>query len=330
MRVLLILLLLCPLHDLIGQTQANLTMRPASQSGPTKVLISLYTLNIESIDNLQQTFTIDFVVRLKWQDSRLSGMASGMPLSQVWHPNVHIYNLRESETRLPETIRVLPGDTVQYSQRYFCQLTAFLDFRNFPFDRQTLPVTLLAFGYSPEEVEFEFEVAGSERGFSIQGWTVEPIGARVGVQQVSLFGGASEQIARPRFDYEFVAHRHLNYYWWKVVAPLALIMALSWAVFWIDPSQVGAQIGVSGTSILTLIAFLLRLESFLPPVSYLTQMDSFIFLSLALVFLAYVEALISTSFALQGEKEFAMRLDRWSRVIQPVAFLLIVVYFWVM
>jgi hypothetical protein len=129
--------------------------------------------------------------------------------------------------------------------------------------------------------------------------------------------------------YTMVASRHISYYWYKVVAPMAIIIFLSWAVFYIDPIQVGAQIGVSATSILTLIAFLLRLENILPPISYLTTMDYFVFAALLIVFLAYTEAVISTSLALKGRQETAAKLDFWSRFIYPVFFLLIIFYFWV-
>jgi hypothetical protein len=208
-------------------------------------------------------------------------------------------------------------------------LSTHLNFKDFPFDVQTLPLSLVSFGYSPGEVKLVYENAGSENKFSISDWQIEPIGAKSLEYRANLFDESDEKIVRPRLDYEFKAARYIHFYWWKVLAPMMVILFLSWAVFWIDPSQVGAQIGVSGTSILTLIAFLYKLDSVLPPVSYLTHMDHFIFTALVLVFIAYIEALVSITYAHKGNKEFARRLDLIFRIGYPIIFLLIIYIFWI-
>ena len=94
--------------------------------------------------------------------------------------------------------------------------------------------------------------------------------------------------------------RHIVYHLWKKIVVRSLIVCMSWAVFWIDPAQLGAQIGVASTSMLTLIAFLFALGRVLPPVSYLTRMEHLIFGSVLLVFLAFVEAITTCSLAARG------------------------------
>jgi hypothetical protein len=302
---------------------------PDENDRPVKVFVSFYVTDIEGIDNKDQSFTLDVIIRLKWKDERLAEAKTPLPLNSIWNPNVQIYNLRDVETRFPKVAVVLNDGFVQYTQRYYATLSSRLNFKEFPFDVQTLPITLLSFGFSPDEVELVFETAGGAKEFSISDWHVEPVGSESSEFKANLFGDASEDIVRPRLDYKFKASRYIHFYWWKVLAPLMVILFLSWAVFWIDPSQVGAQIGVSGTSILTLIAFLYKLDNILPPVSYLTRMDHFIFTSLILVFIAYLEALISTTFALKGNKELASKLDITFRIIYPVIFIIIVLVFWV-
>lgn len=325
--VVLLLLLLANLTN--AQTEDLPRSRPGEKSEATKVLVSLYVIDLEGIDNKEQSFTLDIIVRLKWDDQRLSDEKGPIPLDKIWHPKVQIYNLREVETRFQKAVLILDEGTIQYTQRYHATLSSQLDFSEFPFDVQTLPISLVSFGFAPDEVELLFEAAGSEEKFSISDWKVEPIGATTSQLKVNVFGDYSEEILRSRLDYEFKATRYIHFYWWKVLAPLMVILFLSWAVFWIDPSQVGAQIGVAGTSILTLIAFLLRLDNFLPPVSYLTHMDHFIFTSLVLVFIAYIEALISITFAFKGKTELARKLDITFRIVYPIVFLIILVIFWI-
>ena len=330
MYKILIIVILVSTYLLNAQPNEYPKSRPNEKEGPTKVLVAFYIIDIEDIDNKKQSFTADVVIRLKWSDPRLSDVKRQVPLNAIWNPNIHIYNLRDSETRLPEIVTILNEGTVQYTQRYYAKLNCQLDFKDFPFDEQILPISLMSFGYTPNEVQLVYENAGSEKKFSISDWYIEPLGAKTSVMRANLFEDNSEEITRPKLDYNLKANRFIQYYWWKVLAPLLVILFLSWAVFWIDPSQVGAQIGVSGTSILTLIAFLLRLENFLPPVSYLTHMDYFIFTSLVLVFLAYLEALTSTTFALKGKKDFALKLDFTSRIVYPIIYFIVILYFWIL
>jgi hypothetical protein len=58
-------------------------------------------------------------------------------------------------------------------------------------------------------------------------------------------------------------------------------------------------------------------------------MDNFIFTALILVFGAYIEALISTTYALKGKKEFAIKLDLIFRIGYPILFLILLIIFWV-
>ena len=102
-----------------------------------------------------------------------------------------------------------------------------------------------------------------------------------------------------------------------------------WAVFFIDPTQVAPQLGVAATSILTLIAFFVTFGHNLPRISYLTQMDHFVYASLALVFLAFVEALTTCYLAVRGSPQASRRLDRIPRLLFPACFLGINIWFWI-
>ena len=315
-------------HFAFIQAEEYPQTRPNASNGPTKVTVAIYTLDIEDINNKEQSFTADIIIRLKWKDPRLAGIEKPIPLNAIWNPRIQIYNLRDVDTRFPELVKIAKDGTVEYTQRYHAILSSPLDFTEFPYDEQTLPITLLSFGFSPEEVIMKFDLAGSAEKYSISDWFVHAKGAKTSIIKANFFDNGTKVVERSRLDYEYTAKRHIQYYWWKVLAPLMVILFLSWAVFWIDPAQVGAQVGVSGTSILTLIAFLYKLDNILPPVSYLTNLDHFIFTTLGLVFFAYLEALVSTTFALNGKKKLALRLDMVYRIGYPIIFAIVIYIFW--
>jgi hypothetical protein len=101
---------------------------------------------------------------------------------------------------------------------------------------------------------------------------------------------------------------------------------MSWAVFWIDPKQVGPQIGVATTSLLTLIAYRFLLGGIVPRVSYLTRLDIFILGSTILVFLALVEAVVTGQLGSRDKERLALRIDRWSRLAFLVVFLGVIAF----
>jgi gamma-aminobutyric acid receptor subunit beta len=131
-----------------------------------------------------------------------------------------------------------------------------------------------------------------------------------------------------RFDYTIHVKRELGYYIWKVIGPLSFIVLMSYAVFWIDPAMAARQIGLASTSILTLVAFLFSLNAILPPLSYMTRMDAFLFASLALSFLAFAEAVVTAVLTSSERRSLALTMDRWARWLFPGTYALFHIFIW--
>ena len=123
------------------------------------------------------------------------------------------------------------------------------------------------------------------------------------------------------FALVFEMRRKAGHYVFKIILPLILIVAMAWAVFWIDPTETGTNIGLASTSMLTLIAYRFAIGAQLPDISYMTRMDSFILGSTLLVFLVLMQVVITNSFVARSKVERARWVDRWCRWVYPVFFL---------
>jgi gamma-aminobutyric acid receptor subunit beta len=108
----------------------------------------------------------------------------------------------------------------------------------------------------------------------------------------------------------------------KVILPLILIVAMSWTVFWVAATEVGPQLGVATTSMLTLIAYRFAIDRQLPVLPYTTSLDAFILMSTLLVFFALIEVLVTTIFEGKHRNKQAKRIDRYCRVIFPLIFVI--------
>ena len=122
---------------------------------------------------------------------------------------------------------------------------------------------------------------------------------------------------------EIQVERRLGYFVTKIIVPLCLIVMMSWAPRWIDAGQVGVNVGVATTAFLTLVAYLFATNSLLPPVSYITRMDRFIFLSMLTVFAGLVQTIASTILVQNEKTSLVRRIDRWSRIVYAVILLLV-------
>ena len=165
-----------------------------------------------------------------------------------------------------------------------------------------------------DDVEFAINpLSGIAEKFSVADWhiidsKVEPFAYKVNPSAEGV----------PGFYLSIEAKRKSGYFGVKVFIPMLLILAMSWIVFWIDPTQSGTQISVSVTSMLTLIAYLFMVGNSLPRISYLSRLDYFVLGALILVFLSLIEVVITSTLASSGRIEKARKIDWHSRYIFPL------------
>lgn len=295
-------------------------LRPDADGPPTKVTIGMHLVDLMGIDDISQTLSGDFAVVLNWTDPRLSHLEGcEVPLQTIWEPGITIMNSGRKFPSLPEEAEIGPGGSVRYIQRYGGTFATYHNLREFPFDKQSFRIWLLPFE-SPEEdvvLSIDERATGRRELLNISNWTIDGVNSTVDRTYLETFDRYHS-----RYTFEIHADRITAYYIWKVLLPLCLIVAMSWAVFWINPAQFGPQIGLSATAMLTLIAFLFATSNMLPALGYFTVLDFFIGGATILVFLAMLQSLI-TSFLVSNDKvEPALLMDRVSRVLFPLVFVI--------
>jgi hypothetical protein len=288
----------------------------------------MWVVDINSIDSAQQTFTAEIAVVLRWKDPRLAHTGNGVvryPREQIWHPRVGIVNETNSVSRkMPDSVEVEPDGTVTYRQLYVGAFTQPLRLQSFPFDRQTFRVQLVAVRYQSNEVMFVpdqvwirdglKEAGGISPSVTLPDWTIEKWELKPLVYALAPHHQYSS------YAFEFTASRNVQYYIFKIILPLVLIVMMSWSGFWIDPVNANSQISVAVTSMLTLIAYRFAVDTQLPRLPYMTRLDVFFLISTLLVFFSLIEVLVTTILDNKQQTKLAKRIDRYCRVIFPVIF----------
>ena len=302
--------------------------RPMAEDGSTQVSVGIWLADVTSIDSVQQSFTAEIAVVLRWQDPRLAHAGNGIvrhPLDQIWHPRVSIVNETSTVSRkFPDMAEVEPDGRVIYRQRYAGAFTQPLRLRSFPFDRQTFRLQFVAVRYRPSEVQFVpdqdwinnglKQAGGIAPSITLPDWTIENWNTK------SLSYALAPGFEYSGYAFEFTAARDAQHYILKVILPLVLIVIMSWAGFWIDPVNANSQISVAVTSMLTLIAYRYAVDIQVPRLPYMTRIDLFFLVSTLLVFFSLIEVLVTTILDNNQQTERAKKIDRYCRVIFPTVF----------
>jgi len=285
-------------------------------------------IDLQSINDSAQSFNADIYVLATWKDTRLISadlleplVGCMIPIEDVWTPRLVFVNERSVRRRFEEKVSVAADGTVEYAQRLQGEFTSQLRLRDFPFDEHELFLEVVARGYTPEFIKFVPEFGkGKIAELTITDWEVGQPRAEVVGRYI-----APRDHTVASVSFRVPVKRRLGFYTLKTFLPLTLIVFMSWAVFWIKPGLLPPQIGVSTSAILTLIAFQFSLAFMLPRLSYLTRADRFLIGSTLLVFMAFGEALRTSYLANRDEEDRALKIDKVSRVLFPICFVMLLI-----
>jgi hypothetical protein len=324
------------IQDQEDLTQAKVTTfnRPDPEGTPTKVYIGIYLIDIISVDDVHQSFKADFWGILRWNDPRLAianpsetQMLRHFDLEEIWHPMALIINQRSLSKYYDDYFRVDPAGNVQYMQRFYGEVSSPFELKDFPFDEQKLTLQLGSVRYGPDDIEFilDQQRIGMRDQLVLTGWSIGPAKAELKTEYLKV---QDRDLARVDFIIEIT--RQEIFYIIKALIPLVLIIFMAWAVFFIDPTMIGPQIGIPTSSVFALILFNHRMSMLLPRVSYLTRLDRFILFSIILVFITLGESVLTAMLAQKGKKELALKIDKLAWRVYILLFAGVILYSFVL
>ena len=330
-----IFLLFCIFFGILKEDAASAQerhfTRPSAKAGPTTVSVTVWVIDIDSINSAQQNFVANVFLALRWKDDRLAyrnGSVRKYQLADIWNPRVQIANeIGLIRKTMPDEAEVSPDGTVTCRQRYIGPFSQPLNLHDFPFDTHVFQLHLVSPGFMDDQIRFVPDqksitrglkyAAGIAKNISLPDWEI------IGVETKELPYTVLPGYDVAGYAFEFTAKRHLQYYIWKIILPLVLIVLMSWSVFLIDPTNAATKIGVATTAMLTLIAYRFVVESQVPRVPYLTRLDIFI-LADTLLILSSLFLVTITAYLVRIEKEvLARKIDRVWRIVFLVVFGLI-------
>lgn len=301
-----------------------LSDRPSKNGEPTVIEIGVFVIDIDEIDDVNQRFSVDLFIVARWQDPRLAlpeaertGKVRFMTIDDVWTPKILLLNDRGLKPQLRQRVEVDELGNMKYQNRLSGELKVDLKFEKFPFDVQRLPIDIVSYEYSTDEMQFspDSAIVGQADKFSIEGWQLKIL-----LPIADVFAVPGGRTNFPRLTYLIEAERDSDYYVLTMLVPMSLIIFMAWTVFWLQPNIVPPRIAIATASIFSLIALGVSIRLGLPKISYLTMADFFVLGCTLMVFIALGVAVIGSRWASSDRLEQAFKLNAIARWVYMLLF----------
>jgi len=155
--------------------------RPTVWGEPTEVRVGIFVIDVDEVNSADQNFAASVYYEARWTSPSLVHEGPGpmhRRITDIWTPRLVIVNQQMAWTAFPGSVEVYPDGEVVLRQKVWGRFSQPLELRNFPMDRQTLSIHLVAAGLLVEEVAMiplETEgraTSGIAQRFSLPDWDV--------------------------------------------------------------------------------------------------------------------------------------------------------------
>ncbi|XP_038862489.1 glycine receptor subunit alpha-2-like [Salvelinus namaycush] len=311
------------LDSLMGRTSGyDARIRPNFKGPPVNVTCNIFINSFGSIAETTMDYRVNIFLRQKWRDPRLA--YSKYPdssldldpsmLDSIWKPDLFFANEKGANfhdvTTDNKLLRVFKDGTVLYSIRLTLILSCPMDLKNFPMDMQICTMQLESFGYTMNDLIFEWESKDKNPVQVAAGLTLPQFIMR----DEKELGYCTKSYNTGKFtciEVKFHLERQMGYYLIQMYIPSLLIVILSWVSFWINMDAAPARVALGITTVLTMTTQSSGSRASLPKVSYVKAIDIWMAVCLLFVFAALLEY-AGVNFVSRQQKEF-LRLRRRQR-----------------
>ncbi|KAM7389187.1 hypothetical protein PAMP_023180 [Pampus punctatissimus] len=271
------------LDKLMGRTSGyDARIRPNFKGPPVNVTCNIFINSFGSITETTMDYRLNVFLRQKWNDPRLA--YSEYPddsldldpsmLDSIWKPDLFFANEKGANfhevTTDNKLLRIFQDGSVLYSIRLTLTLSCPMDLKNFPMDIQTCTMQLESFGYTMNDLIFEWL---SENPVQVADDLTLP---QFVLKEEKDLGYCTKHYNTGKFtciEVKFHLERQMGYYLIQMYIPSLLIVILSWVSFWINMDAAPARVGLGITTVLTMTTQSSGSRASLPKVSYVKAID---------------------------------------------------------
>ena len=300
--------------------------------GTISVHIGLVVDEITAIDQQAENFSMVGTLQMQWQQPDLAfEPESGEEAFRIFEGEHFVAYAGDHDARLPrftfsnqqgrrysqnKLVALMANGQANYFERFTVTLQApYLHFSKFPFDAQDFYIDIDLFApvtaYRFTALE-EFSGLGDMLG--LEEWDVTRFDMAI-LEKQNLVGYKSSS-----FRVHLHAQRKTQYYKLRILAPIAIIIIISWVTFFLRDYR--KRIDIASGNLLLFIAFNFIVSGDLPRLSYLTYMDSILFTAFLITSLTIIVNVMLRYMEVNDRLVLARRIDYFIIWGYPVLYIL--------
>jgi hypothetical protein len=296
---------------------------------PIPVQVGLKLQQIVNIEQPDEIMTDVGTLKLEWTDPALAFNPDECNCSsRVYTENSYNKFLEDVKGQWPDftffnqqgnrwsqnrLIEIEPNGHVVYLERWSTNLQLDFDWTKYPFDTQDFYVKVDML-YPEEEYVFvpmegfnEIDPLHGEDEFILTDFDTQ-ISTEI----------SSQQMPTSRFTFHFSAPRHLNYYIFRVLVPILLIIIVSYVSFLLKDYT--RRIEIATGNLLLFIAFSFSLGDNYPRMGYMTYLDALMAITFVINTFVVVLNVYFKYLEMKGQGAKAERIDRPMDYLYPISY----------
>jgi len=315
---------------------AEFLLGPPSSAGPVSVSVGLFLSDVNAVTEEDETFEFEAILTLKWRDPRqafdpaAAGVSEkvyqgGYQFAEVfdgWWPQLILANESGQFESQGVLLRVAPDGSLTLIQEINAVAEMPMKLGRFPFDHQQFEAIFEVLGFGKDRVVLVADprtTGSTERGVSIAQWDLNGIRASTR-EEHSLYGDGHAGITSQLVATLDLARRP-GHMLRVVVLPLAVLVLLTFTVFWMDRESLGDRMDISFIGILSVVAYQTVVSEHMPAIPYFTLLTGFLYSTYLLVTASVVINLWVSKLDQAKKTAAGNRVDRTCRWAFPLLFL---------
>jgi hypothetical protein len=295
------------------------SMLAAQDAKPDTVKTGIYITSIHDIDFKQKEFAISVWLWLKYKNRKFNFLQ-----------NLEVPQAKSVEKSFSTVDS--SGEEVYMQMKLQCVMKDSWRIANFPFDRQTLRLSIENSQYDSRSLIFIADTVGQhfDPRFALRGWSIDSCLMSTGNKIYETgFGDAS--LAKPQtvystFRVRLSIKREAGGLFWKMFLGMYIAFLIAYVCFYIHADSIDSRFGLSVGSLFAVIGNKYIVDSTLPESSSFTLVDILHGLTLFMILAIITATAYSLLLVKRDELKKAKKFDMIAA--QVVLFIYVVLNAW--
>jgi hypothetical protein len=308
---------------------------PPDADGPVTASVGFFLSDVNEVDERRETFEFEAILTIKWQDPRQAfdpdeigaeertyqGNYQFAEVYNGWWPQLILANESGGFQSQAVLLRIAPDGASTLVTEIHAVAEMPMELHRFPFDRQGFEAVFEVLGFGEDRVVLVPDpgtTGGADQGVNIAQWELEGLGVAARRYDPVYEDGHDGALSTIVVTLEMA--RRPAHTLKIVVAPLTLLVLLTFSVFWMDRESLGDRMDISFIGLLTVVAYQIIVSDSMPRIAYFTLMTGFLYSTYLVLGIGVIVNLAVSKLDQSGRRELGDRVDRTCRWAVPAGF----------